>query len=101
MGGHAPDAPRSPVMGNTTFVISEQGVVVFGGGGAAIMSDLVINNITSLTDLPVTHVINSHWHGDHNFGIYRFGEEFENVQSIAHEFTRDVFESERIHYIDR
>ena len=99
--GVRPDAPRSPVMGNTTFVISDEGVVVFDGGGVPAMSDLVIDKIRSLTDLPVTHVITSHWHGDHNFGIYRFAEEYENVQFIAHQFTRDVFESERIHYIDR
>jgi cyclase len=99
--GIRPDAPRSPVMGNTTFVISDEGVVVFDGGGVPAMSDLVIDKIRSLTDLPVTHVITSHWHGDHNFGIYRFAEEYENVQFIAHQFTRDVFESERIHYIDR
>jgi len=99
--GIRPDAPRPPVMGNTIFVISDEGVVVFDGGGVPAMADLVIDKIRSLTDRPVTHVVTSHWHGDHNFGIYRFGEEFQNVQFIAHEFTRDVFESERIHYIDR
>lgn len=95
------DSPRFPVMGNTTFVISEEGVVVFDGGGMPKMAELVIEKIRSLTDKPVTHVITSHWHGDHNFGVYRFAEEFDNVQFIAHEFTRDVMNSTRINYIDR
>lgn len=95
------DGPRFPVMGNTTFVISEAGVVVFDGGGMPAMSELVIDKIRSLTDKPVTHVITSHWHGDHNFGVFRFAEEFSNVKFIAHEFTRDVMNSTRIHYVDR
>jgi glyoxylase-like metal-dependent hydrolase (beta-lactamase superfamily II) len=99
--GIRPDGPRFPVMGNTTFVISEEGVVVFDGGGMPAMSEMVIEKIRSLTDKPVTHVITSHWHGDHNFGVFRFAEEFDNVQFIAHEFTRDVINSTRINYVDR
>jgi glyoxylase-like metal-dependent hydrolase (beta-lactamase superfamily II) len=99
--GVRPDGPRFPVMGNTTFVISEEGVVVYDGGGMPAMSEQVIEKIRSLTDQSVTHVITSHWHGDHNFGVFRFGEEFPNVQFIAHEFTREVMNSSRISYVDR
>ena len=99
--GVRPDGPRFPVMGNTTFVVSEEGVVVFDGGGMPAMADLVIEKIRSLTDKPVTHVVISHWHGDHNFGVFRFAEVFSNVKFIAHEFTRDVMNSTRIHYVDR
>ena len=99
--GVRPDGPRFPVMGNTLFVISEDGVVVYDGGGMPAMSEQIIDKIRSLTDKPVTHVVTSHWHGDHNFGVYRFGEEFDNVQFIAHEFTQEVMNSSRINYIDR
>ena len=99
--GVRPDGPRFPVMGNATFVISDAGVVVFDGGGMPAMSEQIIAKIRSLTDTPVTHVVTSHWHGDHNFGVYRFGEEFPNVQFIAHEFTREVMNSSRINYVDR
>ena len=99
--GVRPDGPRFPVMGNATFVISEEGVVVYDGGGMPAMSEQLIAKIRSLTDLPVTHVVTSHWHGDHNFGVYRFGEEFPNVQFIAHQFTNEVFNSSRINYVDR
>jgi len=99
--GIRPDSPRFPVMGNTTFVISEEGVVIFDGGGMPAMAEQIIEKVRSLTDRPVTHVVISHWHGDHNFGIYRFAEEFPNVQFIAHEFTNDVLNSSRITYIDR
>ena len=99
--GVRPDSPRYPVMGNTTFVISDEGVVVFDGGGMPVMAEQIIEKIQSLTDQPVTHVVISHWHGDHNFGVYRFAEEFAGVQVIAHEFTNGVFNSTRISYIDR
>lgn len=99
--GVRPDGPRFPVMGNTTFVINDSGVVVFDGGGMPLMSEQVIDKIRSLTDKPVTHVVISHWHGDHFFGVYRFAEEFPDVQFIAHEFTRDVINSSRINYVDR
>ena len=49
----------------------------------------------------MTHVVISHWHGDHNFGVFRFAEEFPDVKFIAHEFTRFVMNSTRITYIDR
>lgn len=94
------DNPRFPVMGTTTFVISNEGVVVYDGGGSATMAERVIAKIRSLTDRPVTHVVISHWHGDHNFGIFRYLEEFANVQVIAHRFTQEVFEGTRIDYID-
>jgi glyoxylase-like metal-dependent hydrolase (beta-lactamase superfamily II) len=95
------DSPRFPVMGNVTFVISEDGVVVYDGGGMPTMAEQTMEKIQSLTDAPVTHVIISHWHGDHNFGIYRFAQEYPDVEIIAHEFTNTVFNSPRITYIDR
>jgi len=36
--GVRPDSPRFPVLGNTTFVVSEAGVVVFDGGGLPVMA---------------------------------------------------------------
>ncbi len=99
--GVRPDGPRFPVMGNTTFVVSDDGVVVYDGGGMPAMSEQVIDKIRSITTKPVTHVVISHWHGDHFFGVFRFAEEYPNVQFVAHEFTRDVINSSRINYVDR
>ena len=98
--GLRPDPVRSPVMGNTVFVIGDRSVIVFDGGGAPAMSDLVIEKIRSLTDLPVSDVVISHWHGDHAFGIHRFAEEYPGVRIVAHEFTRDMMISSRMNYLD-
>lgn len=99
--GVRPDGPRFPVMGTTTFVVSEEGVVVYDGGGMPIMSEKVIAKIRSITKAPVTHVVISHWHGDHNFGIFRFAEEYPNVQFVAHRFTNAAMTGSKIRYIDR
>lgn len=85
--GIRPDAHVYPVVGNTTFVIGDQSVLVFDGGGRSITADKVIKKIKSLTSLPVSHVIISHWHPDHSYGIHRYAEQFSNVQFIAHTFT--------------
>jgi glyoxylase-like metal-dependent hydrolase (beta-lactamase superfamily II) len=98
--GVRPDSHRFPVMGNVTFVVSGEGVVVYDGGGMPAMAEQGIGKIRSLTDAPVTHVVISHWHGDHNFGIHRFAEEFPNVQFVAQRFTHAIMNSTRIRYID-
>ncbi len=89
-----------PVMGNTTFVIGDRGVVVFDGGGVPAMAEQVINKIQSITRLPVSHVVISHWHGDHNFGIHRFADEFPGVQFIAHSFTERAMNGSPMDYIE-
>ena len=63
------------------------------------MAEQIIDKIRSLTDVPVTHVIISHWHGDHNFGIYRYAEEFPNVQYISSHFTHAALNGSPVNYI--
>ena len=87
--GQRPDSPRVPVLGNTTVVISDEGAVVFDGGGAPLASEQVVAKVRELTTKPVTHVIVSHWHGDHDYGIFKILEAFPQAQVISHAYTRD------------
>jgi glyoxylase-like metal-dependent hydrolase (beta-lactamase superfamily II) len=98
--GRREDSLRFPVMGTTTFVISEEGVVVFDGGGVPLMSERVLAKIRELTDRPVTHIVISHWHGDHNFGIGVIREAFPAVQIVAHNFTRAAMLGAPMRYIE-
>ena len=50
LAGVRPGAPRTPVIGNTNFVISEEGVVVFDGGGVPAMANPVIDRVRLLTE---------------------------------------------------
>ncbi|MCB1607314.1 MAG: MBL fold metallo-hydrolase, partial [Xanthomonadales bacterium] len=82
--GVRPQSSLYPVMGSSTFVIGSDGVVVYDGGGAALMSERLLAKIGELTDQPVTHIVISHWHGDHHFGIWRILEQYPHAQVIAH-----------------
>lgn len=102
------DSPRVPVMGNTTLVVSDEGVVVFDGGAAPLWSERVVEKIKSLTGQPVTHIVVSHWHGDHDYGIFKILEAYPAARVISHPYTRanlgknffnDSFLTEYIPYI--
>jgi len=88
--GNRPDSTRLPVTPNTTFIIGAEGVVVFDGGNLPLVADRVIAKIREITDLPVTHVIISHWHMDHVLGVSRYLDAFPQVQIIAHPYTREL-----------
>jgi glyoxylase-like metal-dependent hydrolase (beta-lactamase superfamily II) len=88
--GNRPDSTRLPVTPNTTFVIGADGVVVFDGGNLPLVADRVIAKIRELTELPVTHVIISHWHMDHVLGVSRYLDAFPQAQIIAHPYTREL-----------
>lgn len=84
------NSPRIPVMGTTTFVVGETGVVVFDGGGITLMSERAIEKIRSVTAKPVTYVVVSHWHQDHNYGLKAFIDAFPGVNIVSHAYTRDA-----------
>ncbi len=86
--GNRPDSTRLPVTPNSTFVISDDGVVVFDGGNLPLVADRVIAKIRELTPLPVTHVIASHWHMDHVLGLARYREAWPEAQLVSHPYTR-------------
>lgn len=83
-------APRIPVMGTTTFVVGDDGVIVFDAGGVPLMAESAITKIRSVSDKPVTHVVVSHWHQDHNWGVGNFKQAYPGVEVIAHPYTREA-----------
>jgi glyoxylase-like metal-dependent hydrolase (beta-lactamase superfamily II) len=88
--GSRPDSTRLPVTPNSTFVISDAGVVVFDGGNLPLVADRVIEKIRELTDQPVTHVIASHWHMDHVLGLARYREAWPRTQLVSRPYTREL-----------
>ena len=82
------NSPHYPVMGTTTLVVGDEGVIVFDGGGVPLMSERTLAKIRAVTNKPVSHIVISHWHGDHNLGIHRLLDAFPHAQVIGHPFTR-------------
>ncbi|OFW98602.1 MAG: hypothetical protein A3E78_01765 [Alphaproteobacteria bacterium RIFCSPHIGHO2_12_FULL_63_12] len=85
--GGREDPLRYPVVANTTIVIGRKGVLVFDGGGYAAQGEQVLAKIRAETKKPVTHLVISHWHGDHHRGAAPIIDAFPNVEIIAHRFT--------------
>lgn len=85
--GGREDPLRYPVVANTTIVIGKKGVLVFDGGGYAAQGEQVLAKIRTETKKPVTHLVISHWHGDHHRGAAPIIDAFPNVEIIAHRFT--------------
>lgn len=85
--GVRPVSYRSPVMTNTTVVIGKKGVLIFDAAGFALQGERLVEKVAELTDKPITHIVISHWHGDHSMGDYKVLERFPKAEVIAHDFT--------------
>jgi glyoxylase-like metal-dependent hydrolase (beta-lactamase superfamily II) len=78
-----------PQEGNAVIVLTADGVVAFDAGGSPAMGDAIVAKVRQLTDTPVTHVVISHWHGDHMRGLQSIVDAFPRVQILAHPQARD------------
>lgn len=88
--GVRPYSYNAPVIGSTVVAIGERGVFVFDPAGFALQGERLVEKVNELTDLPITHIAISHWHGDHNLGIYKVLEAYPEAELISHEFTAEV-----------
>lgn len=98
--GIRPNSPRSPATGTTVIVIGEDGVLLFDPAGFPLQGERVLAKVKELTDLPVTHMAISHWHGDHHLGLYKILEEYPDAEIITHEFTAKALKSPLMNYIN-
>lgn len=96
-----PQPLREPVEPNALFIVNPEDVVVFEGGGAPLVAERTIALIRSVTDNPVSHVVNSHWHGDHNLGNQVYRAEFPDVKFVAHPETRAAMTGSPMAYVER
>lgn len=90
-----------PQEGNSVFVVTEQGVVVFDAGGSPMMGESIVAKVRSITDKPISHVIISHWHGDHMRGLQAIQAAFPQVQVFAHPHSRDFIASTQERWLKR
>ncbi len=79
-----PTAANQGFMNNPGFIVTEAGVVVIDPGSSYAIGKALLERIREVTDKPVTHVFNSHVHGDHWLGNHAIFEAFPKVQIYAH-----------------
>lgn len=71
-------------MNNPGFVITQAGVVVIDPGSSVQIGRMVLKHIKAITNKPVTHVLNTHIHGDHWLGNHAFSDAYPKVVIMAH-----------------
>src|SRR5215213_8103856 len=74
-------------MNNPAFVVTREGVVVIDPGSSVQAGRMVMKQLRTVTDKPVTHVFNTHVHPDHWFGNQAVVEVYPNAVLIAHPET--------------
>lgn len=75
---------------NSTFVITDEGVVVVDPGGSVQVGRMIIAEIRKLTNKPITHVFNTHHHADHWMGNHAFEELKPRPVILAHALMRET-----------
>jgi glyoxylase-like metal-dependent hydrolase (beta-lactamase superfamily II) len=77
---------------NAGFVVTPAGVVVIDALGAPALARELMDRIRSITDQPVTHVIVTHYHADHIYGLQEFKRA--GARIIAHRKALEYLNSE-------
>lgn len=85
-----PNRVNQGLISNSTFVITDAGVVVIDSGGSRQIGELLLREIRRRTDKPVTHVINTHHHADHWMGNDAFARLKPRPQILGHATMRAI-----------
>jgi len=72
--------------GNSTVIVGDKGVILVDSGGTDEVGRHIAAVVRKITDKPVTHVVNTHHHGDHHLGNVAF----EGATFISSEMCRKM-----------
>lgn len=102
---HGPtDTPNSKNLGfinNPALVIGSDSAMIFDPGSSLESGRMVLRQLKQLTDKPVTHVFNSHVHGDHWLGNQAIREAYPDASFYAHpEMIKRAKESEAEEWVE-
>ncbi len=92
-GGAALGSPANRnFISNAGFVVTDDGVVVIDALGAPVLAEELLAEIRRVTPQPVRHVVLTHYHADHVYGLQVFRAAGANI--IAHPAAREYLNSE-------
>ncbi|WP_240467096.1 MBL fold metallo-hydrolase [Comamonas sp. lk] len=77
---------------NAGFVITDNSVVVIDALGSPALAQELVDKIKALTTKPISHVIVTHYHADHIYGLQIF--QALGAQIVAHVQSREYINSE-------
>jgi len=67
-----PSAHNQGYMVNSTVIIGDRGVILVDTGATDEVGSHIAKAVAKITSKPVTHIINTHHHGDHHLGNITF-----------------------------
>lgn len=73
-----------PVDGNCTVIVNDSDVFVVDTHINPAVARAVIGKLADITDKPVTHIVNTHWHDDHTNGNQAWRSAFPTAKIISH-----------------
>ena len=79
-----PSVANQSFMNNPAWIVMKDGVVVIDPGSSVQAGRMVVAQLRKTTKKPVTHVFNTHVHGDHWLGNQVILEAWPNATIIAH-----------------
>lgn len=77
---------------NAGFVVTPAGVVVVDALGSPALAERLLAEIRKITPQPVTHVIVTHYHADHIYGLQTF--KAQGARIVAHRAARNYLNSD-------
>ena len=80
---------------NAGFVVTPAGVVVIDALGSPVLAERLLAEIKKITPLPVTHVILTHYHADHIYGLQVF--KAHGARILAQRSGREYLMSDTAH----
>ena len=86
-------AANQNFISNAAFVVTPNGVVVIDALGSPALAERLLAEIRKVTPQPVTHVIVTHYHADHIYGLQAF--EAAGARILAHEAAREYLQSDQ------
>lgn len=79
-----PSVANQSFMNNPAWIVTKDGVVVIDPGSSVQVGRMVVAQIRKTTDKPVTHIFDTHVHGDHWLGNQAILEAWPKATLIAH-----------------
>jgi len=85
-------AANQNFISNAAFVVTPTSVVVIDALGSPALAERLLTEIRKVTSLPISHVLITHYHADHIYGLQAFKAAGATV--VAHRAAREYLNSE-------
>lgn len=96
---YKPHPTDPPFEGNVTVIEQAHGLVVVDAGGSPPSGRNIVREIRRISNKPVTRLIYTHYHGDHNLGAAEIRRAWPGVEIISTVRTRENMTGPAMAYV--